>query len=113
MRHIRHILIEEMSFIGPRLCIQIDSHLREAFPENKDYPFGGSFIILVGDLGKLPLVKDKPLYVGIINRNFLWESFSIVVTLDKIYMQQGDNLRQVYFHNLLTNIGNENSFLAH
>jgi len=52
MRHIRYILIEEMSFIGPRLCIQIDSHLREAFPENNDYPIGGSFVILVGDLGK-------------------------------------------------------------
>jgi hypothetical protein len=32
MRHIRYILIDEMSFLGPRLFIQIDSRLREAFP---------------------------------------------------------------------------------
>lgn len=50
MRHVRYISIDEMKFIGPRLFIQIDSHLREAFPENKDCPFGGRFIILVGDL---------------------------------------------------------------
>jgi len=29
--------------------------LQEAFPENKDYPSGGKSMILVGELGKLPL----------------------------------------------------------
>lgn len=66
----------------------------------------------MGDLGKLPLVKDKPLYGGIINRNVLWESFNIVETLDKIYRKQGDDLRHVSFHNVLTNIRNAKSFLA-
>ena len=49
MRHIRYILIDDMRFIGPRLFIQIDSRLREAFLENKDCPFDGRSIILVGD----------------------------------------------------------------
>jgi hypothetical protein len=39
MRHIRYILIDEMRFLGPRLFIQIDSRLREAFPENKEFSF--------------------------------------------------------------------------
>ena len=53
-----------MSFIGPRLFIQIDSRLNEAFPEKKSVPLGERSMILVGDLGQLPPVKDKPLYIG-------------------------------------------------
>lgn len=86
--------------------------MREVVLENKDSPFGGSFVIIGGDLGKLPLVKDKPLYASRINRNVLWESFNIVVTLDKTYRQQGDDLRQASFRNILTNSGNEKYFLA-
>lgn len=65
MRHISYVLIDEMSFIGPRLFIKIDSRLREAFPEINGCRFGGTSMILVGDLGNLPSVKDKPLYAGI------------------------------------------------
>ena len=32
LRHIRYILIDEMSFIGPKLLSHIDERLREAFP---------------------------------------------------------------------------------
>jgi hypothetical protein len=80
MRHIRYILIDGMSFIRPRLFIQIDSRLREAFPENKSSPFGGRSIILVGDLGQLPPAKDKPLYAGNTIGKVLWKnstSFSL------------------------------------
>jgi len=59
MRHICYISIHEISFFGPRLFMQIDSCLGEAFPKKKYYPFGGRFLILVGDLGKIPPVKDK------------------------------------------------------
>ena len=41
MRDVTQILIDEMSFIGPRLFIQIDSRLSEAFPKKKSIPFGG------------------------------------------------------------------------
>lgn len=71
MRHVRYILNDEMSFIVPRLFIQIDSCLRKAFPKNKDYPFGGRSIILMGDLAELPPVKDKPLCVGRTTRKVL------------------------------------------
>ena len=51
MRHIRYILIDEMSFLGSRLFMQIDARLREAFQDKNNCPFGGRSIILVGDLG--------------------------------------------------------------
>ena len=35
MKDIQYILIDEMSFIGPKLFVQIDSRLRECFPEKK------------------------------------------------------------------------------
>ena len=72
MHYVTHILIDEMSFIGPRLFIQIDSRLREAFPKKRSVPFGGRSMILVGDLGQFPPVKDKPLYVGNTASRVLW-----------------------------------------
>ena len=35
LKHIQYILIDEMSFIGSRLFVQIESCLHEAFPEKK------------------------------------------------------------------------------
>lgn len=48
--HVQYIFIDEMSFIGPTIFIQIDSRLQEAIPKNKDCHFGGRLIIIVGDL---------------------------------------------------------------
>ena len=53
-----------MSFIGKNLLIKIDSRLRQAFPEHATIPFGGRSIILVGDLGQLPPIMDKPVYAS-------------------------------------------------
>ena len=53
--HICYVLIDEMSFIGPNILSNIDSHLREVFPSHSTCSFGGFSIILIGDLGQLPL----------------------------------------------------------
>ena len=58
MKHIQYILIDEMSFIGPKLFVQIDSRLRECFLEKNNHSFGNRSIFLVGDLGQLPPVMD-------------------------------------------------------
>ena len=76
-----------MSFIGPRLFIQIDSRLQEAFPEKMSVPFGGRSLILVRDLGQLPPVRDKPLDVGNMSGRVLWKDFRKVFTLDTIFRQ--------------------------
>ena len=64
LRSVKYILIDEMSFIRKNLLIRIDSRLHQVFPENATIPFGGRSIILVGDLGQLPPVMDKPVYAS-------------------------------------------------
>ena len=77
--------------------MHIDSQLREEFPNNRCNPFGGRSIILVGDICKFIHVKDKPLYVGNTAVKVLWKILNIVVTLDTIFKQQGDNPKKNIF----------------
>ena len=65
-------------------------------------------MILVGNLGQFPPIKDKPLYVGNKAGRVLWKYFRKVVTLDTIFRQQGTDPNQVNFKRLLTNIRNAN-----
>ena len=51
LHHIRYILIDEMSFIGPKMLTQIYARLRQAFPSKCTIPFGGFSIIILGDFG--------------------------------------------------------------
>ena len=72
MKHIQYILIDEMSFIGPKLFVDIESRLCECFPETNNHSFGNRSIILVGDLGQLPPVMDRPIYAGETMGKCLW-----------------------------------------
>ena len=47
LSNVKCILIDEMSFLGERLIQNIDSHLRQAFPENNHKTFGGMFRISI------------------------------------------------------------------
>ena len=87
-----------MSFIGQNLLQNIDSRLRQAFPENSNMNFGERSIILVGDLGQLPPVSDKPPYDSNVHENLLWEEFKTIVTLDKFFRQEGESEDQQRFH---------------
>ena len=62
LQHICYILINEMSFIGPKMLTQIDACLHQAFPLQCTIPFGGFSRIILGDFGQLPPVKDIPMY---------------------------------------------------
>ena len=53
-----------MRFIGPKIFVQIEIHLRKWFPKTNNHSFDNRSIILVGDLGQLPLVMDNPIYAG-------------------------------------------------
>jgi ATP-dependent DNA helicase PIF1 len=106
LKHIRYILIDEMSFIGPTLFSHIDKCLREAFPLHKNTPFGGFSIILIGDLDQFPPIKDIPLYASASHGSTLWCSFNTMITLQTIFCQQGDDPSQVTFRNILHNIRN-------
>ena len=66
--------------------------------------FLGISVILVGDLGQLPPVRDKVAYDIRRRAKILWEEFKIVVTLEKVYRQNGEDLEQTKFRQLLTNL---------
>jgi hypothetical protein len=57
---VEYLIIDEMSMVGRRSLGQIDDLLRQA--RNNNLPFGGINIILVGDHGQLPPVKDHRCY---------------------------------------------------
>ncbi|XP_059064840.1 uncharacterized protein LOC131856900 [Cryptomeria japonica] len=112
MYFIRYIIIDEMSFIGPRLIQRIDIRLREAFPAHNQLPFGGRSIILFGDLGQLPPVKDIPMYASTSYGGTLWRSFITIITLKKIFRQIGDQPAQIAFRALLSNLRNAEPTIA-
>ena len=105
--HVTYILINEMSFIGPKILSQIDDRLREVFPSYQNVPFTNQPFILVGKLGKLPLMKDISMYVDTSRDNALWHNLYMVITLSTIFHQQGTNPLQITFRQLLMNVKNE------
>jgi hypothetical protein len=58
LQGVEYIIIDEMSMVGRRALGHIDYLLTKARGNNKN-SFGGLSIILVGDHGQLPPVKDK------------------------------------------------------
>ncbi|XP_059066637.1 ATP-dependent DNA helicase pfh1-like [Cryptomeria japonica] len=103
-RHVKYILIDEMRFLGPKLLLKIDNHLRQTFSDKQHESFGILSIILAGDLGQLPPVMDKLIYASHSTTLSLWHSFKIVVTLDTIFRHQGLSIEQHHFRSLLQNI---------
>ncbi|KAH9299938.1 hypothetical protein KI387_011521 [Taxus chinensis] len=63
-------------------------------------------MILVGYLCQLPPVKDIPLYASKSYGATLWREFNISISLHSIFRQQGSDLAQASFQNLLLNIRN-------
>ena len=94
-KHIQYILIDEMSFIGPKFFVQIESRLHECFPENNNYSFDNRSIIIVDDLGQLPLVMDKPIYAKATLGKCLWIDFTTVIILETIFHQKGTDVAQL------------------
>ena len=48
LKHVCYILIDKMSFIGPKFFSRIDERLDKAFPHHRNTSFGGCSITLVG-----------------------------------------------------------------
>jgi hypothetical protein len=86
-----------MSFLGLKLLLKIDSQLCQAFPNKKMQPFGGASIILVGDLSQFLPISNIPMYASCSSTIALWYTFTISVTLDTIFCQQGDSPTQQEF----------------
>lgn len=64
LKHIHYILIDEMSFIGPKVFSSTDERLR-------------CLVILVRDLAQRQPVKDGPLYAATSHGTTVWRSFQV------------------------------------
>jgi len=112
MLHIKYIIIDEMSFIVPKLLELIDRRFCEAFPTHNQNPFGGRSIIIFDDLAQLPPIKDIPMYASSSYGGTLWHTFIIMVTLDQNFCQNGDDPKQIRFCMLLNNLCNAELVVA-
>ena len=54
-------------------------------------------MILLGDFGQLPPVKDFPMYAGSSVGTALWRTFDTFTTLETIFRQQGNSPSQTVF----------------
>jgi len=59
------------------------------------FHFGGRSIILVGDLGQLPPIMDIPTYACEGHEKELWNLFTIVVTLDIMFIDK-EMIRNIF-----------------
>ena len=97
LKYIKYIIIDEMSFLGPKLLLKIVSRLREALPHRKYVHFGGVSVIFFGDLAQLPLVMDKWIYTSNLTTKLIWDQFTIVATLQTIFQQERETTTQDFF----------------
>lgn len=65
-------------------------------------------MILVGDLGQLPPVNDSSTYDSNRQAKLLREEFKTMITLNKKFRQNGENIQQQRFYQLLTNLRDAN-----
>lgn len=103
------VIIDEFSLIGCSLFKKIDKRLREATGV-ENIPFGGLFLLILGDIKQLPPVKDRPFYgVGYNNLEDvqsgqdLYKSIESAVILPESFRQ---NVQQQEFRNILDRISN-------
>jgi ATP-dependent exoDNAse (exonuclease V) alpha subunit len=95
--NLQHLIVDEMSMVRVDIFDYVDRFLR--YVKNKDLPFGGVQIILVGDFFQLPPVAKpediKALRLAGYDTPFTFsskvfqESFK-VLTLDEVLRQKGD-----------------------
>ena len=104
LHNIIYFIIDEKSMVGRRMMGLINMRLRQAFPENKDEPFGGRSIIMFGDFGQLPPVLDVPMYANDISHDTnsnngiaSYKQFREVYKLDVVQRQSGESEEQRSF----------------
>ena len=101
-----YLIIDEYPMLGQRMFGSVDRRLRQTTSKKVD-PFGGKFIILIGDPAQLPPVSDKPFYhpnptADIAHQGHLvYLLFHKVVKLQHNHRVSGDSGNQVLFRQLL------------
>ncbi|GBC31310.2 ATP-dependent DNA helicase PIF1-like [Rhizophagus irregularis DAOM 181602=DAOM 197198] len=110
LKDIHYFIVDEMSMVGRLFLALIDLWLRQAFPECSNIPFGGRSLILFGDFGQLPPVRDLPMYAKDprLSNNLsedgrkAYSQFREIYKLVAVQRQSGNSDRQRKFRDLLT-----------
>lgn len=100
-RHIRFVIIDEVSMVCYELLYQIHRRLQELKCKYNDL-FGGVNVLLFGDLLQLPPVYGSPIYLqpeDMEGSLHLWQQFSFC-ELELVVRQKGD----IVFIALLNNL---------
>jgi len=108
-----HLSIDEKSMLGKKTFAVIDAHCK-LVTGHMSRPFGGLSVILCGDWGQLPAVKDTVLYSGVptyLARNLrsatdvvvleTYRMFNNVAYLTECKRQEGEEDVQRQFRSLL------------
>ena len=94
-KNVRLIIIDEISMVSFQLFQQIEQRLREisSRPNGQNIPFGGFYMILVGDVMQLPPVQGTPIYKtpNGYRGPFHWRKFDFV-ELEQNMRQRNDNI---------------------
>ena len=103
LKNITYIITDKLSMLGQRTFACIDQRLRQASGKQESL-FGGFSLILIGDFAQLPPVGDRPLYATDkpdSDGHILYRQFDTVVILTEMVRQNGADLEQVVFRDLL------------
>lgn len=103
LRMVKTVIVDEVSMVRSDLFCAMDARLREiAYGQNKEMPFGGKQIVLVGDFMQLPPVVGGNDERKFINERFggafafetdLWVAAMFrTVFLKTVHRQSGDTL---------------------
>ena len=107
-RNVKVQIIDEVSMIGAHTLNTIHTRLQDIFMNYDDF-FGGSDMILTGDLRQLPPVNAKPIFkppTNTLGGALLWHSMELFELVE--VMRQAD----VVFSNILTTIGDGDKLTA-
>jgi hypothetical protein len=88
LEHLQYLIIDEISMIGSKILVKIDSMLKLAKGNQKC--FGGVSVIVFGDFFQFSPVKDIPIYHPGSEAYILWTSNFQVVILKENFRQQND-----------------------
>lgn len=108
----KYLIIDEMTMVGRKLLGQVDSRLRQVFPQQSDQLFDGCSCLLFGDFSQLPPMMDLPLYTTV-SQNAMsdlgstaYQMFHYAVILEQPMRQSGQDPDQVLFRNILLRLHN-------
>ncbi|KAK3923264.1 ATP-dependent DNA helicase [Frankliniella fusca] len=99
-QNVKYIILDEFSMIGCSKLGMIDIRCKEA-TGNFEEPFGGLYIMLLGDIKQLPPVMDNAFYANNVKTNVAKHGMAVFKNINKIFIlktcfrQEADSFLQM------------------